>query len=259
MIEEVGVPALAVFTAAMAEKCAEAPARTINLLWDAAFAPLNTKLKARIDRYERNQYQYGQDIHDCIKDIPPEAIQEEPDISLIGPALEASKYYVDKETPRKMFARLIAASLDKRKEDSVHHAFVEIIKQMNPLDARVLSSLHNSITLLHCIYPSKDRLDKPQLVSDICISDTFPEYKQNVSLAIGNLTRLGLLDIPTRNLGSVRVGGNQLDMIERFKRTSLYREIAQKIQSYCPPDEIRVTTYDAYLTPMAFAFRGICL
>ena len=57
MIEEVGVPALAVFTAAMAEKCAEAPARTINLLWDATFAPINAKLEERIERYKISQDQ----------------------------------------------------------------------------------------------------------------------------------------------------------------------------------------------------------
>lgn len=235
---------------------AKAPAHTINLLWQVTLGRWDPLLENIV---RENVAKYAKDIDNELNKIPPENVNHEPDISLIGPALEASKYYVAKEKARQMFAKLIAAEMDVTKSDQVHHAFVEIIKQMNPLDARVLSSLHNSITLLHCMYPSKDRLDKPQLVSDICISDTFPEYKQNVSLAIGNLSRLGLLDIPTRNLSGVRFGGNQVDMIERFKRTSLYRKIEQETQSYCPPDEIQVTTYNAYLTPMAFAFREICL
>ena len=256
MIGEVAVPALAVFAATVAKKSAEAPAHTLNLLWKVTFGRWDPLMENQI---RENVERYAKAIDDELAKIPPENINSDPDISLIGPALEASKYYVAKEKARQMFAKLIAAEMDVNKSDQVHHAFVEVIKQMNPLDARVLSVLHNSITLLHCMYPSKDRLDKPQLVSDICISDTFPEYKQNVSLAIGNLSRLGLLDIPTRNLGGVRVDGNQVDMIERFKRTSLYRKIEQETQSYCPPDEIQVTTYNAYLTPMAFAFREICL
>ena len=260
MIEEVGVPALAVFTAAMAEKCAEAPARTINLLWDAAFAPLNAKLKARIDRYERNQYQYGQDIHNCIKDIPPEAIQEEPDISLIGPALEASKYYVDKETPRKMFARLIAASLDKRKEDSVHHAFVEIIKQMSPLDARILSIFENPTHLLHCMIRDKDNPEMAIITSDIYLSDEFPEYDERASIAIGNLSRLGLIDIPTRNMGSLRLEGNDEDAVNRFRQTRFFAEMEDlAASSNSPEPKYRITTYQAYLTALAFSFRSVCL
>ena len=260
MIEDVGVPALAVFTAAMAEKCAEAPARTINLLWDATFAPINAKLEERIERYKKSQDQYGQDIHDCIKDIPPEAIQEEPDISLIGPALEASKYYVDKETPRKMFARLIAASLDKRKENSVHHAFVEIIKQMNPLDAKILSTFENPTHLCHCMLRDNDNPEMWRIVSDIYLSDEFPEYDERASIAIGNLSRLGLIDIPTRNMGSICLEGNNEDAINRFRQTRFFAETEDlAASSNSPEPKYRITTYQAYLTALAFSFRRVCL
>lgn len=159
-----------------------------------------------------------------------------------------------------MFAKLIAAEMDVTKSDQVHHAFVEIIKQMNPLDARVLSDLNNPTMLLYCSFPSKDVPNMSRVTSDIYLSDTFPEYDHGVSLAIGNLSRLGLLDIPTRNMGGLHIGGEHTDTIERFKKTSFFAKIEHEIQSDYPPDtKCQITTYPAYLTTMAASFQNICL
>ena len=236
---------------------AKAPAHTLNLLWQVTLGRWDPLLEKIV---RENVEKYAKDIDNELNKIPPENINPEPDISLIGPALEASKYYVTKEKARQMFAKLIAAEMDVTKSDQVHHAFVEIIKQMNPLDAKVLSVLDNPTSLLYCLFPAKDDPDSSQVISDIYLSDIFPEYDQGVSLAIGNLSRLGLLDIPTRNMGSVHIGGNNTDAIEKFKRTQIFTTIERDIQSYCPPDtKCQITTYQAYLTPMAFSFRRICL
>mgnify|MGYP000855710850 CR=1 FL=1 len=236
---------------------AKAPAQTLNLLWKVTLGRWDPLMENIV---KENVEKYAKDIDNELNKIPPESINPEPDISLIGPALEASKYYVAKEEARQMFAKLIAAELDVTKSDQVHHAFVEIIKQMNPLDAKVLSVIDNPTSLLYCLFPTKDSPDRLQLISDIYISDTFPEYDHGVSLAIGNLSRLGLLDIPTRNMGGVHIGGNDTDIIERFKKTQLFASIEHDVQSYCSPDtKCQITTYAAYLTSMAFSFRTICL
>lgn len=236
---------------------AKAPAHTLNLLWQVTLGRFDPLLENII---RENVEKYAKNIDNELNKIPPENINPEPDISLIGPALEASKYYVAKEEARQMFAKLIAAEMDVTKSDQVHHAFVEIIKQMNPLDARVLSDLNNPTILLYCRFPAKDGPNMAGVISDIYLSDTFPEYDDGVSLAIGNLSRLGLLDIPTRNMGSVHIGGNDTDLIERFKGTQLFTAIERDVQSYSPPDtKCQITTYPAYLTSMAFSFRRICL
>lgn len=236
---------------------AKAPAHTLNLLWQVTLGRFDPLLENIV---RKNIEEYAKDIDNELNKIPPENINPEPDISLIGPALEASKYYVAKEEARQLFAKLIAAEMDVTKSDQVHHAFVEIIKQMNPLDARVLSDLNNPTILLYCRFPAKDGPNMAGVISDIYLSDTFPEYDHGVSLAIGNLSRLGLLDIPTRNMGNVHIGGNHTDTIDRFKRTSLFTEIERDVQAYCPPDtKCQITTYPAYLTAMASSFQQICL
>ena len=59
-------------------------------------------------------------------------------MSILGPALEASKFYIEEEDIREIFASLLAASFDSSKSSLLHHSFVEIIKQLSPLDARNL-------------------------------------------------------------------------------------------------------------------------
>ena len=47
--------------------------------------------------------------------IPPENIQEPP-LKILGPALEASKYYIEEEELRSMFAKILSSSFDNRKK-----------------------------------------------------------------------------------------------------------------------------------------------
>ena len=69
--------------------------------------------------------------------IPPENVQQ-PNLKILGPSLEASRYYIEEEELRKMFAKIIASSLDNRKNNTIHTSFVEIIKQLDTLDSRIL-------------------------------------------------------------------------------------------------------------------------
>ncbi len=57
---------------------------------------------------------------------------------IVGPAVEASKYFIEEAHCRDMFAKLIASSCDSSKTRFVHPVFPEIIKQLSPLDAKFL-------------------------------------------------------------------------------------------------------------------------
>ena len=82
--------------------------------------------------------------------IPPENIQE-PSLKILGPALEASKYYIEEEELRSMFAKILSGSLDNRKNKILHPSFVEIIKQLDATDAHILK--HLKIRNYHESYP----------------------------------------------------------------------------------------------------------
>jgi len=58
--------------------------------------------------------------------------------ALLLPALDAAEYFVEEDELRQMFARLVAATCDRRKASKVHPSFVKIIQELSPLDVENL-------------------------------------------------------------------------------------------------------------------------
>lgn len=259
-MEELTTVAVSAITSLLFSKGASAPAHTIDLLWKATLGRWDQDLQKYIDRRDSNIQKYADSITEEVDKIPVKDLTDDPDISILGPALEASKYYIEKEIPRRMFAKLIAASMDKRKEGLVHHSFVEIIKEMSPNDAFILSQMTNPTTLLYCFIKRSDNREYSELISDIYLSDAIPEVYRENCLSISNLERLGLLYIPTRNMGNIIMHGEQKDALERFKNTKFCKELDFDCSNPSSPRmSYSTTTYDANLTELTFAFRQICL
>ena len=97
---------------------------------------------------EKQQLRFGnqlknfkQELENSTSNIQEENLQE-PKMSIVGPALEASKYYFDEKEIRDMFVKLIASSMDSTYNGLVQHSFVEIIKQLSPYDAKLFASFN---------------------------------------------------------------------------------------------------------------------
>ena len=66
----------------------------------------------------------------------PEEVQE-PDPSVAGPLVESLKFNLHRPELRRMYINLLATSIDKETASEGHPAFVEIIRQLTPDEARV--------------------------------------------------------------------------------------------------------------------------
>lgn len=73
----------------------------------------------------------------------PEKKLVEPDLMIAGPALEALKYTYDKDELRNMYLNLLTSSMNKDIKDKAHPSYVEIIRQLTPLDAKVFKRLQD--------------------------------------------------------------------------------------------------------------------
>jgi len=62
-----------------------------------------------------------------------------PHMHLFGLALESGKYYYKQSEMRELFANLIAKLFDFEMYKVLHPAYIEVIKQLSPLDAKILS------------------------------------------------------------------------------------------------------------------------
>lgn len=148
--------------------------------------------------HEANVEKLKNDILQEVATIPPENVQE-PSIKILGPALEASRYYIEEEELRKMFAKIIANSLDNRKSESIHSSFVEIIKQLDVLDAKILSFLKKEQIDVHSAVATMymyEKLEKGNrtILPLIFLTNEFYDYQKN-AVSLVNLERLGLISI----------------------------------------------------------------
>ena len=71
----------------------------------------------------------------------PEERRKSPEPEIAVPLIQALSYTAQNETLREMYINLLANSMDTAKEKVVHPSFVEIIKQMDSLDAKVFDKL----------------------------------------------------------------------------------------------------------------------
>ena len=185
-------------------------------------------------------------------EIPYEHLNNNPDKDMVINIL-ASAQYVEAKEVKDIFDNLLLATLDKRKSCHVHRAFVEIAKQLSPLDARILMEINNPTILLHCSRRTNSVSDNIPLM-DIYISENHPEYDRDISISIGNLSRLGIIYIPNRNMGTVRFDVDQ-SLVSRFKETDYFKSMYK--------DEVLthvdVASYKAYITEFGLTFRQLAL
>ena len=105
------------------------PLAAVNFAFDKARAYFEGRFQA--------------DVAERAADIPPENLQE-PKASVAGPALQALAFTHEEEPLRNMFLGLLSTAMDSRKAESAHPAFVEIIKQLDSIEARHLVKILKS-------------------------------------------------------------------------------------------------------------------
>jgi hypothetical protein len=120
------------------------------------------------------------------------------------PAIEALRYTASVDELREMFLNLVASAMDKNRSDSVCSSFVEIIKQLEPDEARILTLFFSQQALYLWSYETQWHRFPP---GDYVIGPTFFRLSligkdagcsvpKNVPRYIDNLLRLGLVYEP---------------------------------------------------------------
>lgn len=128
MIESLDIKTILLGSATLlgttAIKKAENPARAIDdLMTLIGFEKLHEIAENRRNKYITNRNDFIQKLAKEIQDVVSKNIEnlQEPSLSIAGPALEASKFYLEEEELRNLFTKLIASSMDKSKMNSTIH------------------------------------------------------------------------------------------------------------------------------------------
>src|SRR6516225_4176424 len=96
------------------------------------------------------QGRFQQEIAEKACAIPPEHIVE-PKASIAGPTLQGLAFTHEEPNLKELFLNLLATSMDGRVASEAHPAFVEIIKQLDSEDARLVQYTLRSENLVPII------------------------------------------------------------------------------------------------------------
>jgi hypothetical protein len=154
-----------------------------SLLWSFE------KIEQSVENWISNKW-----INKPIEDLK----SPEPEIAV--PILQALLYTGHNETLREMFLNLLSNSMDRSMETLVHPSFVEIIKQMNKLDAKTFVYLIKQNSYIPAIHPKIKILNStnyfynatPEWFLGLVI-DNCSVFELSASLI--SLNRLGLISL----------------------------------------------------------------
>ena len=138
-------------------------------------------------------------VAEKLRNVPIENIAT-PEPHVVVPALIALSYTAHQENLRELYANLLATSLDSRTCELAHPAFVDIIKNLSPDEARIMRlastkamfpvievrNVHTTTNHFSTIFHNFSSVGKEAGCDHPAMT---PAY-------LNNLCRLGLLDLP---------------------------------------------------------------
>ena len=133
-----------------------------------------------------------------LKHVPEEKIVE-PEPYVAVPALQQLSYSLDSEELRELYANLLASSMNADTKGDVHPAFVDIIKQLAPDEAKLLRyfSEQKAIPAVEVRKRSETGTGFRILAKlNFTIPDGLLDVPQNYLVYVDNLIRLQLVEIP---------------------------------------------------------------
>lgn len=198
---------------------------------------------------------FEDDLKEKTKHIPPENLQVPPTI-IAGPTLEALRYAYDEDALREMYENLLASAMDSRIAFKAHPAFVDAIKQMTPLEAKIVETIAQSIDTFKCAEITFNIKNSTTYYSK-AMPEHFVEelYELGdpfiVSSSITNLIRLGIVKVTILGLT-----GQNYDSFKThpyvLSRKSLFETFGKEFQ-------IQISEHALILTDYGKQFAKICL
>lgn len=193
-------------------------------------------------------------VKEKIKAIPEEKLVEpEPYVAI--PAMQQLSYCVNNEELRELYANLLVSSMNADKKWQVHPAFVDIIKQLTPDEAKFIRNLQPFVSHYNALVDV--RIEYDQNGGGRTIISNFTnvgldkiDCPQNIGSYIDNLERLKLICIPpTMSL-------TNKDLYEPLKTHYL---LTNSLPKQLGPNQKIGYDYKVFnLTNFGFDFVNIC-
>lgn len=229
-----------------------------------------------ITQQEYRVNEIGQLLANKLKHIKEDDIVS-PEPYVFIPAFQAITYCIDNKELINMFANLLAKSMIKEDKDFVHPAFVEIIKQMSPLDAQNLKLFKDKGSLPICDYVllrnktqeefenALEEEDMPALFetdglivkTSVFMANKNENNQNNNALSISSLLRLGLIKKAKNSVFPTTVLNKDIPNYQSFKEE--FDTLKTRYLTEEPNFKLNVIVSSLNLTEIGQKFIEICL
>lgn len=235
------------------------PFRAVNLLL-SPFQKWLIQGEARMEEMSRL-------VSEELKNVPQEKLTE-PDPYVAVPAMQAFSYSMDCDELKKMYAKLLAKSIHIDEKDKVHPSYVEIIKQMSPLDARALEFIvkKKAVALCNIRWQKKSPViwtDLPTfrdytygrtLIQHLVNASEDDASDNDITVSFESLNRLGLIQIAD----DFSIEQEKYEYFEKCDLVLTYKEY-MKFDPASDENEIALLKSVAIMTNFGHAFVKVCL
>ncbi|WP_243091728.1 DUF4393 domain-containing protein [Streptococcus dysgalactiae] len=233
---------------------------------EAKLKEINNEYVYEVKRKELENIQnFKNDIDTELAKIPSEKVVT-PTEYVLNPALSEAEHFITDDSLRKMFAKLIASSFHYDKQKLLHSTFVQIIKELSPLDAQNLTILKDGNKPIVSL-KLKGTLKQLDMIGYIReVNNLFLENKEFnnkiIHSSLINLQRLGLIEI---DYSTKLLSINDL-VYKKFQETEEYKEIENLMTDInnnknadIVPNGILMDKGVVSLTEFGKNFTSICL
>lgn len=142
----------------------------------------------------------AESVREKIKAVPEEKLVEpEPYVAI--PAMQQLSYCANNKELRELYANLLVSSMNTDKKWKVHPAFVDIIKQLTPDEAKFIRNLTPFVSHSNALIDARLKEEKTgggnTIVSNFTnVGLDKVDLPKNICSYIDNLERLKLIQIP---------------------------------------------------------------
>ncbi|SER05490.1 protein of unknown function [Pseudomonas cuatrocienegasensis] len=196
-------------------------------------------------------------VNKRIKDLPEDQ-RKVPDPEIAVPLIQALSYTAHNETLREMYLNLLANSMNSLMDKNVHPSFVELIKQMNSLDAKVFDKLSSVRGYQKTINPSVAIKNQGQIFVG-ATPEWFVGWKIDghdifeISSSIVRLSKFGLIEL----MFDRTAGTDTYDALNGHKELS---PILEKYKTANPALELEISSTKSvlYVNEYGQQFKNAC-
>lgn len=204
---------------------------TVSKVVTVALAPV----RGLVWGFERIEYYLSESLTKKLEKTPDSEV-DAPPMNIAGPVFEAMRFTSDEVELQNMFANLLANSMDRTTRSNAHPAFVEIIKNLNSDEAKILkfiSETRNSggftipVVDQAAYYPKRQGVTVIHPLISSIASQADCEHTELVATYLSNLIRLGIFTVSENPL--VKDGiYDQVEQLELYNSNKLDIESMQQ-------------------------------